>query len=87
MVALVLLGSGFVATAFGAWRGYAEARAALLPLARPGDPTRTLVEGSKPIRSRARVQLAARHVALSLAWLAVAMYGLLLITVGLEVPG
>ena len=77
--------SGFVALAWGSWRGYAAARAAVLPLVRDGDPTRTLIEATRPIHARSRVRIAARHVVLAVVWLSVAMYGLYLLTVGLEV--
>lgn len=77
--------SGFVALAWGSWRGYAAARAAVLPLVRDGDPTRTLIEATRPIHARSRVRIVARHAVLAVVWLSVAMYGLYLLTVGLEV--
>jgi hypothetical protein len=82
MVEAVLVVSGLVALGVGSWRGYAAARGALLPLVREGDPTRTLIETTRPLHARARVRLAARHVVLALAWLCVAMYGLYLLTAG-----
>jgi hypothetical protein len=84
MPALVLLmAGGFLAT-WGSWRGYVAARSALMPLVREGDPTRTLIDASRPVHARTRVRLMARHVVLAIAWLSVAMYGLFLATVGLE---
>ncbi len=83
MVGAVLVVCGLIAVAIGSWRGYAAARSALLPMVREGDPTRTLVEASQPLHARARVRLAARHVALALAWLCVAMYGLYMLTAGM----
>ena len=49
--------------------GYVAARSALLPLIREGDPTRTLIDATRPVHSRSRVRIAARNVAVSLAWL------------------
>lgn len=85
MVGVVLVVSGLVAVVYGSWRGYIAARAALAPLAHEGDPTRTLVETTRPLHARTRVRLAVRHVALALLWLAIAMYGLYLLTVGTAV--
>ncbi len=55
------------------------ARSAVLPLVREGDPTRTLIEATRPVHDRSRVRIAARNVALSLAWMCIAMYGLYLV--------
>jgi hypothetical protein len=85
MPGLVLLMSGSVAVAWGCWRGYAAARAALAPIARDGEPTRGLIESTRPWRERARVRLAVRNVLLAVLWLSVAMYGLYLATVGVAV--
>lgn len=82
MPALVLVASGLFAMAWGSWRGYRAARAAMLPLVREGDPTRTLVEAGQPAHARARVRLALRQVLLALGWLTVAVYGMYLATVG-----
>jgi fatty acid desaturase len=76
----VLLISGLAAVAIGTWRGYANARAVLAPLVHPGEPTRTAVEATQPLTERARVRRAARNVAAAVAWLALAMYGLFLIS-------
>jgi hypothetical protein len=83
MPAAVLVMSGLFAMAYGSWRGYVAARSALVPLLREGDPTRTLIETARPIHARARVRLAVRHVLFALGWLAVAMYGMYLATVGM----
>jgi hypothetical protein len=70
MPGLFLILSGLFLAAWGLWRGYVAARAALLPLTRDaGEPTRGLIEASRPVYARTRV----------------AMYGLFLATVGLEV--
>ena len=79
MTGLVLLRGGRVLVAWGTWRGYAAARAAILRLVGEGDPTRTLVEAStRPVHGRSRVRVMARHVVMALSWLMVAMYGLFL---------
>jgi len=85
MLGAVLVLSGLVAFAYGSWRGYVAARSALTPLIRDGEPTRRLIEASRPIHARARVRVAVRHVFQSVGWLGVAMYGLYLATVGLTV--
>lgn len=85
MVGVVLVVSGLVAVAYGSWRGYAAARSALVPLVRDGDPTRTLIEATRPLHARSRVRFAARQVMQAVLWLCVAMYGLYLLTVGLAV--
>ena len=78
-MALVLVLSGLVATVFGTWRGYVNAREVLAPLAHPGDPTRTAVEAAQPFLERSRVRRAARSLVAAIAWLGVAMYGLFLV--------
>ena len=83
---IVLIGTGAAAVAMGLWRGYASARAALGPLVHNGDPTRTLVEASRPFPGRARVRRFARHAAVSVAWLIVACYGLFLVSAGSATP-
>ena len=85
VAALVLILTGTFALAWGPVRGYLAARVALLSLVGDGEPTRSLIESSKPVYARARVRATARRVASSVLWLTVAMYGLFLVTVGLEV--
>ena len=85
MLSAVLVASGTFLAAYGCLRGYGAARAAMLPLARQGDATRTLVEASRPVAARTRVQASVRRVLLAVGWLALAMYGLYLATVGFEV--
>jgi hypothetical protein len=84
MPSLVLLLCGAVLAVYGSWRGYAGARTALLPLVRAGDPTRDLVDATRPVHARTRVRVAVRHVAGAVGWLTVALYGLYLATTGLE---
>ncbi len=85
MASIVLILSGTIAAAWGLVRGYLSARAALLPLSGEGEPTRTLIEASRPVYARARVRASIRRGALAVLWLVVAMYGLFLLTVGMEV--
>ena len=82
MLGAVLLVSGLFATVYGTWRGYVAARAALLPLLREGEPTRSMIEAGRPLHARTRVRLAARQVIFAVAWLTVALYGMYLATVG-----
>jgi hypothetical protein len=81
---LILETCGLVAVAIGGWRSYVMAREALGPIVHEGDPTRTALEAGQPMLARARVRLFLRRVALALAWLIVAGYGLYLVVAGLE---
>ncbi len=85
MAALVLILSGTYALAWGLVRGYLSARAAVLPMLGDGEPTRGAIEASRPVYERTRVRAAMRHTAFAVIWLAVAVYGLFLATVGVEV--
>lgn len=85
VASLVLILTGTVALAWGLVRGYLSARAALLPLVAEGEPTRTLIEASRPLYARTRVRTSLRRAVAAVAWLAVALYGLFLVTVGVEV--
>ena len=75
----VLLLSGLLVGAIGTWRGYANARLVLAPLAHPGDPTRSAVEATQPLAERARLRRAARALLAAVGWLVLAMYGLFLV--------
>ena len=83
MLGVVLLVSGLFATVYGTWRGYLAARAALLPLMREGEPTRTLIDAGRPLHARTRVRFAARQTVIAVLWLGIALYGLYLATVGM----
>lgn len=85
MAALVLIASGAFVLGWGVVRGFLMARAAIMPLAGQGEPTRRLVEASRPVYARARVRASIRLATIAAGWLVVAMYGLFLATVGLEV--
>ena len=85
MLSAVLIATGLFATAWGCWRGYAAARAALVPFLREGEPTRALVDDARPIHARTWVRAAVRNMVIAIGWLAVAMYGLYLATAGVGV--
>ncbi|HEY6058821.1 MAG TPA: hypothetical protein VIV06_12380 [Candidatus Limnocylindrales bacterium] len=85
LVGIVLTVSGMIVAGIGAGRGYAAARLAMAPLVHEGDPTRRAIEAARPLPMRPRIRLFARRVALSVGWLLVAMYGLVLLTAGLGV--
>jgi hypothetical protein len=85
MIGFVLVSCGALGVLLGLWRGYAVARQAISPLIHAGDPTRTAIEATRPLVDRPRVRLFARRVAISIGWVAVALYGLFLASVGLEV--
>jgi hypothetical protein len=85
MLSAILLVSGTFAVAHGSWRGWVAARAVARRLGREGDPTRALLEADRPIHARSRVRYAAHNSLVAVGWLAVALYGLYLATVGLEV--
>ena len=87
MIGLLLVSCGAFGAFVGAWRGYAVAREAIAPLAHAGDPTRTAIEATRPLLARSRVRLFVRRLAASIAWIAVALYGLFLLSVGWEMPG
>jgi len=80
---MVLVAIGIAVVALAAWRGYAAVRVAVGPLVHDGDPTRSLIEATRPIHERARIRSFARGVTLSIGWIIVAMYGLFLAAVGL----
>jgi hypothetical protein len=84
-MSVVLVLSGLAVIVVGTWRGFAAARLALGPLIHEGDPTRTLIEAGRPVFLRSRVRSFARHFVTALAWLAVALYGLFLTSVGTSV--
>ena len=85
VAAFVLILTGTYALAWGLVRGYACARAALVPLVNDGEPTRRLIEAAKPVYERTKVRTSVRSAVSAVAWLVVAMYGLFLVTVGIEV--
>jgi hypothetical protein len=85
MVGAVLVLAGLVLFVYATSRGYGAARAALVPLLTEGDPTRTLIDATRPLRDQSRVRIAVRSVAISIGWIVVAGYGLFLASVGARV--
>ncbi len=86
MIRSILLACGLTAASVGTWRGYANARLALLPLVADGDPTRRSVEAARPLVARPRVRRFLRGAATALVWLVIAMYGLLLVATAGRLP-
>lgn len=78
---------GLTAALVGAWRGYAVAREAISPLVHAGEPTRTAIEATRPLLARPRVRLFVRRLSISIGWIAIALYGLFLASVGLDWRG
>jgi hypothetical protein len=76
---LVLALCGFTVAAMATWRGYVNARDALMPLTTEGEPTRTAIDAGRPLLARARVRRFVRGAAMATGWLVVAMYGLFLL--------
>lgn len=82
MLGVTLTACGLMVATFGTWGGYANARAALVSLAGDGDPTRASIDASRPILARTRVRRFVRPVVAAMLWLAIAMYGLLMVSLG-----
>jgi hypothetical protein len=87
MIGLLLVSCGALGAVLGAWRGYAVAREAISPLIHAGEPTRTAIEATRPLLARPRVRLFVRRLTISIGWIAIALYGLFLASVGLEMRG
>jgi hypothetical protein len=75
---------GLLLAGLAAWRSYAAVRLAVGPLVHDGEPTRSLIEASRPLHERSRVRSFTRHLTLSVGWLIVAGYGLFLVAVGMS---
>jgi len=73
---------GVILAGIGTWSGYRNARDAVAPAVHEGDPTRRAIDAARPLRARTAVRRFARSVAVSLAWLALALYGLFLVSAG-----
>jgi len=82
MLGVILIACGLATTTFGTWRGYSNAGDALASLARDGDPTRAAIDASRPVLARTRVRRFVRPVVAAMLWLAMAMYGLLMVSLG-----
>jgi len=84
---VVLMACGLALAAIGTWSGYRNAREAMLPLVREGDPTRVAIDASRPIHERAGLRQTVRSVVAAVAWLVLALYGLVLASTGSVVGG
>jgi len=82
ILGLVAVLCGVVAAVGATAAAYDHARQAVGPLRHDGEPTRAAIESARPFAARTRVRLFARHAALAVAWLAVALYGLWLAAAG-----
>ena len=82
MLGVTLTVCGVVTASLGTWRGWANARHALSSLARNGDPTREGIDARRPILVQSRVRRFFRPVTASILWLAIAMYGLFMVSAG-----
>ena len=82
MLGVTLTACGLVTATFGTWRGYANARDALVSLARDEEPTWVAIGASRPFLARTRVRRFVRPVVVAMPWLAIAMYGLLMVSLG-----
>jgi hypothetical protein len=79
MLGVTLTTCGLVSATLGTWRGFANARNAIVCLAPDGDPTRAAIEASRPFLDRMRVRRFLRPVVIAMVWAAIAIYGLLMV--------
>jgi hypothetical protein len=84
---LLLMACGLALAVVGTWSGYRNAREAIAPAVHESDPTRRAIEAARPFHARAGVRRFAKSVAASLAWLALALYGLFLASTGWVLGG
>ncbi len=82
----LLILCGTIAATIGLYRGFVLAREALAPLAHDGDPTRTAIEATRPFPARPRVRRFVSRVFGAVVWIAVAMYGLYLVSWAAGLP-
>jgi hypothetical protein len=85
-MAFLLILCGTIAASMGLYRGFVLAREALAPLAHEGDPTRTAIEATRPFPARPRFRRFVSRVLGAVVWLAVAMYGMYLISWAAGLP-
>lgn len=62
---VVLTTCGLVLAVIGTWFGYRNARDALVPAVREGDPTRRAIDAARPV-ARGRVHRFAKSAAVSI---------------------
>ena len=63
---VVLTTCGLVLAVIGTWSGYRNARDALVPAVREGDPTRRAIDAARPVHARGRVHRFAKSAAVSI---------------------
>ena len=91
-MAIVLVACGVLLAGAGTWSGYRNAREALVPAdtrgdrAR-GDPTRAAIDAARPLHARPAVRRFARSAVAAVAWLILALYGLVLAQTGAILVG
>jgi hypothetical protein len=84
---LLLVTCGLVLAGAGTWSGYRNAREAVVPFVREGDPTRRAIDAARPLHEREATRRFARGVLAAIGWLVLAMYGLYLVSAGAVVGG
>ncbi len=87
MIRWILVACGLAAVSVGTWRGYANARDALVPVSGESEPTRRAVEDGQRLLARPRIRRFIRAAAIAILWIVIAMYGLLLIATAGSLPG
>jgi hypothetical protein len=83
----LLVTCGFVLTGVGSWSGYRNARDAATPAVHDGDPTRLAIDAARPLLARPAVRRHVRSLVVSLSWLALALYGIFLVSAGSGLGG
>jgi hypothetical protein len=83
----LLVTCGFVLTGVGSWSGYRNARDAVSPASGDLDPTRSAIDAARPLLARRTVRRFARSLAVAVAWLALALYGIFLVSAGTILAG
>ncbi len=84
---VLLVTCGFVLTGVGSWSGYRNARDAVTPAVHDGDPTRSAIDGARPLLARRAARRFARSLAVAAVWLALALYGVFLVSAGTILGG
>jgi hypothetical protein len=83
----LLVTCGIVLSSVGSWSGYRNARDAVTPAARDGDPTRAAIDAARPLLARRTARRFARSLAVAVVWLALALYGIFLVSAGTILTG
>jgi hypothetical protein len=82
MLGVTLTACGLVSATPGTWRGFANARSAIVCLAPDGDLTRAAIEASRPFLDLIRVRRFLRPVVIAMVRAAIAIHGLLMAGLG-----